>query len=208
MHQPTDGWLSLLSFVASPHHFPSRSIRKQRWKRETETGWQRREIKRERESIPPVLQGCFFKGSNRNEKFYFWLRMYAFVAGELSNSLNSVNVPLKILFLLNLCVIAQLTLWLFRRELCQQSHIFFFYIDAQKIFMVSIKIKWQFYKDSSNLQYKLRGNSLSYKSGDILEGSSVENRFAVYSRLSLEDGKVYPVHQCFFILPPVHDVDH
>lgn len=37
MHQPTDGWLSLLSFVASPHHFPGQSIRKQRWKREMET---------------------------------------------------------------------------------------------------------------------------------------------------------------------------
>lgn len=36
MHQPTDGWLSLLSFVAS-HYFPSQSIRKQRWKRVTET---------------------------------------------------------------------------------------------------------------------------------------------------------------------------
>lgn len=36
MHQRPDGWLSLLSFVASPHQFPSVKVQqeKQRWEKE------------------------------------------------------------------------------------------------------------------------------------------------------------------------------
>lgn len=37
IHQRTVGWFSLLLSVASPHHFPSQSIGKQRWKRKMET---------------------------------------------------------------------------------------------------------------------------------------------------------------------------
>lgn len=168
MHQPTDGWLSLPSFVASPHHFPGQSIRKQRWKRETAADKDRMTDERNKEErmdeYSTSSQSCSSRDSNKNEKFHFLIRIVCvivWVVGKFNDSLNRVDMPLKVLFQLHLCQIAQFfvffLLWLFPENYVRGSHSFSFN-QFSKIFMVNIKIKWHFYKGSSNLQYKLRGN--------------------------------------------------
>lgn len=102
-------------------------------------------------STPLVLQGYFFKGSIRNEKFDFLFLdqnvcTVGFVMGELHDSLNSVNTPLKVtLFLLHICLIGHafpLTILLrVSGAIAFFFFLFFFLSNAQKLFMVSIKIK-------------------------------------------------------------------
>lgn len=71
MHQATDGWLSLLSFVAFPHHFPIPCIRKQRWKREMKTGWQKRDTKKRVGVNEHTTPRLFLERLKKNWSFTF-----------------------------------------------------------------------------------------------------------------------------------------